>query len=62
VDGGYAEVMIAEARGIASIPDELSSTEAAPLLCAGITTYIASVGHYRSPTHSTRDGEIGRSL
>ena len=41
VDGGYAEVMIAEARGIASIPDELSSPEAAPLLCAGITTYNA---------------------
>src|ERR1700687_5441968 len=34
-------VMIAEARGIASIPDELSSAEAAPLLCAGITTYNA---------------------
>jgi propanol-preferring alcohol dehydrogenase len=41
MDGGYAEVMIAEARGIASIPDELSSAEAAPLLCAGITTYNA---------------------
>jgi len=41
VDGGYAEVMIAEARGIASIPDELSSAEAAPILCAGITTYNA---------------------
>ena len=41
VDGGYAEPMIAEARGIASIPDELSSAEAAPLLCAGITTYNA---------------------
>src|SRR5437016_6723527 len=41
VDGGYAEVMIAEARGIASIPDELTSIEAAPLLCAGITTYNA---------------------
>jgi len=39
VDGGYAEVMIAEARGLASIPDELSSAEAAPLLCAGVTTY-----------------------
>jgi alcohol dehydrogenase, propanol-preferring len=35
VDGGYAEVMIAEARGIASIPDELSSAEAAPLLLRG---------------------------
>src|SRR6195256_4426245 len=40
-DGGYAEVMIAEARGIASIPDELKSAEAAPLLCAGVTTYNA---------------------
>jgi alcohol dehydrogenase, propanol-preferring len=40
-DGGYAEVMIAEARGIASIPDALSSADAAPLLCAGVTTYNA---------------------
>ena len=40
-DGGYAELMIAEARALASIPDELTSTEAAPLLCAGITTYNA---------------------
>jgi len=40
-DGGYAEVMIAEARGIAAIPDELTSVEAAPLLCAGLTTYNA---------------------
>ncbi len=41
VDGGYAEVMIAEARGISAIPDDLASAEAAPLLCAGITTYNA---------------------
>src|SRR5467141_563344 len=41
VDGGYAEVMVAEAHGIAAIPDELTSVEAAPLLCAGITTYNA---------------------
>jgi len=41
VDGGYAEVMIAEARGISSLPDELTSVDAAPLLCAGITTYNA---------------------
>jgi alcohol dehydrogenase, propanol-preferring len=40
-DGGYAEVMIAEARALASVPDELSSAEAAPLVCAGITTYNA---------------------
>jgi D-arabinose 1-dehydrogenase-like Zn-dependent alcohol dehydrogenase len=41
VDGGYAEMMIAAARAIAYIPDELSSEDAAPLLCAGITTYNA---------------------
>src|SRR6266566_4127872 len=41
VDGGYAEMMIAESRGVAAIPHELTSVEAAPLLCAGITTYNA---------------------
>ena len=41
VDGGYAEAMIAEARGLAAIPDDLGSVEAAPLLCAGVTTYNA---------------------
>jgi D-arabinose 1-dehydrogenase-like Zn-dependent alcohol dehydrogenase len=41
LDGGYAEMMIAEARGVAAIPDELTSVEAAPLLCAGLTTYNA---------------------
>lgn len=40
-DGGYAEVMIAEARALAAVPDKLNSAEAAPLLCAGITTYNA---------------------
>jgi propanol-preferring alcohol dehydrogenase len=40
-DGGYAEVMIAESRALASIPKELKSEEAAPLVCAGITTYNA---------------------
>ncbi len=40
-DGGYAEAMIAEARGLAAIPDEIGSAEAAPLLCAGVTTYNA---------------------
>jgi len=40
-DGGYAEMMIAQASGIAAIPDDLLSTEAAPLLCAGLTTFNA---------------------
>jgi propanol-preferring alcohol dehydrogenase len=38
-DGGYAEVMIAKATGLVSVPDDLSSVDAAPLLCAGITTF-----------------------
>jgi D-arabinose 1-dehydrogenase-like Zn-dependent alcohol dehydrogenase len=41
VDGGYAEYMIAAESALALIPDGLSPTEAAPLLCAGITTYNA---------------------
>lgn len=40
-DGGYAEMMIALATGLVSIPDELSSEEAAPILCAGIATFNA---------------------
>jgi D-arabinose 1-dehydrogenase-like Zn-dependent alcohol dehydrogenase len=40
-DGGYADYMIAPTDALASIPDELSATEAAPLMCAGITTYNA---------------------
>jgi propanol-preferring alcohol dehydrogenase len=38
-DGGYQEYMLAEQEALAAIPDELTSVEAAPLLCAGITTY-----------------------
>ena len=40
-DGGYAEVMIAKASGLISIPDGLPSVDAAPLLCAGLTTFSA---------------------
>lgn len=40
-DGGYAEVVYARASGLVRVPDVLSSVEASPLLCAGITTYNA---------------------
>jgi D-arabinose 1-dehydrogenase-like Zn-dependent alcohol dehydrogenase len=40
-DGGYADYMIAPTEAVASIPDELSATEAAPMMCAGVTTYNA---------------------
>ena len=39
LDGGYAEYMIARPEAIISIPDELNSVDAAPLLCAGRTTF-----------------------
>src|SRR5246500_1624968 len=38
-DGGYQEYMVAPVEALAAIPDTLSAVEAAPLLCAGITTY-----------------------
>ena len=37
-DGGYAEYMVARMEVLTTIPEELSSVEAAPLLCAGATT------------------------
>lgn len=40
-DGGYAEMMLARGTGLVSIPDELQSEEAAPILCAGIATFNA---------------------
>ena len=38
-DGGYAEYMIAPAGTLALIPEGLSAVEAAPLMCAGVTTF-----------------------
>ncbi|MBZ5592248.1 MAG: alcohol dehydrogenase [Acidobacteriia bacterium] len=40
-DGGYADYMIARAEALAVVPEELSAVEAAPLMCAGITTFNA---------------------
>src|ERR1700741_661648 len=40
-DGGYQQYMVAPVEALAAIPDTLSDVEAAPLLCAGITTYNA---------------------
>jgi len=40
-DGGYAEAVVAPASALAAIPDELGDVEAAPLLCAGVTTFNA---------------------
>ena len=40
-DGGYAEYMLAPAEAVAQMPDSVDPAEAAPLLCAGITTFNA---------------------
>jgi D-arabinose 1-dehydrogenase-like Zn-dependent alcohol dehydrogenase len=40
-DGGYADYMIAPAETLAAIPDGLTPVEAAPLMCAGVTTFNA---------------------
>jgi D-arabinose 1-dehydrogenase-like Zn-dependent alcohol dehydrogenase len=41
IDGGYADYVLVKANAMASIPEDLSDEDAAPLLCAGITTYNA---------------------
>jgi D-arabinose 1-dehydrogenase-like Zn-dependent alcohol dehydrogenase len=38
-DGGYADYVVAPANAVSLMPEELKDAEAAPLLCAGITTY-----------------------
>jgi D-arabinose 1-dehydrogenase-like Zn-dependent alcohol dehydrogenase len=40
-DGGYGEYMVAPTIALAHVPDDLTAVEAAPLMCAGITTYNA---------------------
>jgi D-arabinose 1-dehydrogenase-like Zn-dependent alcohol dehydrogenase len=40
-DGGYAEYVVTPAEALAAVPDSLKSVDAAPLLCAGITTFNA---------------------
>jgi D-arabinose 1-dehydrogenase-like Zn-dependent alcohol dehydrogenase len=38
-DGGYADYVIAPANALALIPDDLADADAAPLMCAGVTTF-----------------------
>jgi D-arabinose 1-dehydrogenase-like Zn-dependent alcohol dehydrogenase len=40
-DGGYQQYMVAPVEALAALPDTLSDAEAAPLLCAGVTTFNA---------------------
>jgi len=38
-DGGYAEYLVAPASGLAAVPERLGAVDAAPLMCAGVTTF-----------------------
>lgn len=38
-DGGYEDYVVAPSEALARIPDELTTAEAAPLMCAGVTTF-----------------------
>jgi D-arabinose 1-dehydrogenase-like Zn-dependent alcohol dehydrogenase len=40
-DGGYAEYMIAHAASLVLVPDDITPVDAAPLMCAGVTTFNA---------------------
>lgn len=55
IDGGYAELAVADARYCFRIPDDYSSVEAAPLLCAGLIGYRA----YRMTGDAPRLGFYG---
>ncbi|MEU4422977.1 zinc-dependent alcohol dehydrogenase [Actinoplanes sp. NPDC024001] len=41
IDGGHAEYLVADARYVVRVPDGIAPAEAAPLTCAGVTTYKA---------------------
>ena len=48
VDGGFAEYVVADADYVVSVPDGVTPQDAAPLTCAGVTTYKAvKVAHVR---------------
>src|SRR5438093_6829574 len=40
-DGGYQEYMVAPVEALAQMPESLDAAEAAPLMCAGVTTFNA---------------------
>ena len=48
-DGGYAEYATVPAEAVAAVPDDLAAVDAAPLLCAGVTTYNALRNSHAAP-------------
>ncbi|HEX2810199.1 MAG TPA: zinc-dependent alcohol dehydrogenase [Kineosporiaceae bacterium] len=51
IDGAFAEYAVASARYVVPVPDGVSSLDAAPLACAGVTTYKAAKVANIMPTH-----------
>jgi D-arabinose 1-dehydrogenase-like Zn-dependent alcohol dehydrogenase len=51
-DGGYAEYMLAPASAVALMPADLPPVDAAPLMCAGVTTFNAL------PNAGARPGDV----
>ena len=49
VPGGYAEYMLADARFAVPVPDGITPLDAAPLTCAGVTTYAAVKNAHVTP-------------
>jgi D-arabinose 1-dehydrogenase-like Zn-dependent alcohol dehydrogenase len=58
-DGGYAEFMVAPVDALAHVPDGLASADAAPLLCAGVTTFNALRNSGASPGNLVAINGIG---
>ncbi|GGC89099.1 zinc-dependent alcohol dehydrogenase [Tersicoccus solisilvae] len=59
VDGGFAEYTVASARFVVSVPDGVSPFDAAPLTCAGVTTYKALKVAHIVPTERVAVFGIG---
>ncbi|MFJ7290513.1 alcohol dehydrogenase AdhP [Streptomyces collinus] len=59
VDGGYAEKMLAPADFAAVVPDGIDPRDAAPLTCAGVTTYKALKVAGVRPTHLVAISGVG---
>src|SRR5260370_4960522 len=58
-DGGYQEYMVALVEALAAIPESLTDVEAAPLLCAGITTFNALRHSGASPSYLVAVAGVG---
>ncbi len=59
INGGYAEYTVGYASHVVRVPDEVSSLDAAPLTCAGVTTYAALKSATPQPTESIMVVGIG---